>query len=1114
MQLVYNIDFELASAVFTIIVYIFLRVQYADNSIRNKKFRGIILMLLFGTVLDIVTAITISYAAVVPIWVNILLNTFYFGAIAMIAFLYMHYVANYVSSGEINHLGLKLNNGIFVVNIVLLILNLFTGISFYFTEDGQYVHGPLYTVSFIIPLLFIAYTGCILLTHRGSFGKKQQICIFIFIILVIIGPVIQFLFIPNVLFSMFTPALAALITLFSLETPDFHKLMKTMEELQKTKELAENSQEQAIKASKAKSEFLANMSHELRTPINLIIGHNQLIINETAESKTMEYATYAEAAGKNLVSLVNDILDFTEIEEGNLVIAKESYSILSVIHDIQMFSAYNAKIKNIAVELNIDSNIPRTLTGDAVRVMQILFNLVSNAIKYTEKGLIKISMKWNPKTENSGYLYVEVSDSGIGMSDEDIQKISEGFSQFGGTRDGIGLGLYIVEGLLMLMGSKLDIESELGKGSCFSFSLEQECDLEHVVGNIDFSGQDISLGTIVSDKILAPSARILVADDYKMNLDLLKGMLRDTKIQIDTATNGKEVLELLEKNTYHLLLLDHMMPVLDGIETLKEIKRRKLCEGVPIIVVTANAVAGSREEYLKVGFDDFISKPILSVRLMAMLRNYLPSDLIQKKESKDIEIEKNSDSEFLEKLYFLDTKTGMEYCGNSEEFYQEIIDSFVENDKRTAIETSYTTGDFDNYRIQVHALKSTSLTIGAVELSEMARKLEFAARDGEYEYIHKENSNLMAAYNLLLTQIEEVHRVHDVAENTERNGEEDSKKEYHILIVDDDAMNLSVAAKMLAKHFYYTCAKSGKEALKLINNHVPDLILLDIHMPEMNGFEVLEKLQQNERFKEIPVVFLTADSDTDVEVKGLKMGAQEFIKKPFVADIMIARITRILEFERLKNNLSQEVEKQTRKSSERSKQVERLSMQMITSLARTIDAKDKYTNGHSMRVAEYAREVAKRIGKNQKEQEEIYFMGLLHDIGKIGIPDEIINKASKLTDEEYDIIKTHPKIGADILKNVSEMPNIAIGAHWHHERYDGKGYPDGLAGTDIPECARIIGVADAYDAMTSKRSYRDVLSQDVVRSEIEKGKGTQFDPVFADIMLGMIDDDKTYDMME
>ena len=202
------------------------------------------------------------------------------------------------------------------------------------------------------------------------------------------------------------------------------------------------------------------------------------------------------------------------------------------------------------------------------------------------------------------------------------------------------------------------------------------------------------------------------------------------------------------------------------------------------------------------------------------------------------------------------------------------------------------------------------------------------------------------------------------------------------------------------------------------------------------------------------------------------------------------------------------------KKLEQAQKLEKLSVQVVTALAGTVDAKDKYTNGHSQRVADYAKEISRRLGKSEKFQQDIYFMGLLHDIGKIGIPDSIINKKGKLTDEEYAVIKTHPSIGSDVLKNITEMPNLFRGARWHHEHYDGKGYPDGISGDKIPLEARIISVADAYDAMSSKRSYRDALPQDKIRAEIIRVKGTQLDPKIADIMVEMIDEDPDYMLRE
>lgn len=331
-----------------------------------------------------------------------------------------------------------------------------------------------------------------------------------------------------------------------------------------------------------------------------------------------------------------------------------------------------------------------------------------------------------------------------------------------------------------------------------------------------------------------------------------------------------------------------------------------------------------------------------------------------------------------------------------------------------------------------------------------------------------------------------------------------------VVVVDDDIMNLKMAGRILStNNMRVTALKSGQALLDYIKeNETPDLILLDINMPGMDGFETLKKLREQEAGQEeIPVIFLTANDDEDSETRGLSLGAMDFIKKPFVPEVLTLRVRHIIDLIRLQRNLSQEVEKKTEEN-------EKLFMHVVHSLADAIDAKDTYTNGHSGRVAKYSKEIARRYGYSEKAQGDIYMMGLLHDVGKIGVPDAVINKPAKLTDEEFAMINNHPAMGSRILKNIKEMPALATGARWHHEKYGGGGYPDGLSGNDIPEEARIIAVADAYDAMSSRRSYRDVLPQEVVRGEIEKGKGTQFDPKFADIMLSMIDEDTEYTMKE
>jgi putative two-component system response regulator len=279
-------------------------------------------------------------------------------------------------------------------------------------------------------------------------------------------------------------------------------------------------------------------------------------------------------------------------------------------------------------------------------------------------------------------------------------------------------------------------------------------------------------------------------------------------------------------------------------------------------------------------------------------------------------------------------------------------------------------------------------------------------------------------------------------------------------------------------------------------------------MSGMDGFETLSHLRQKEGEAErIPVIFLTADESSEAESKGLAMGAMDFIKKPFVPEILMLRVSHILELITLQKQLADEVEEKTREN-------KNLFLHLVESLAVAIDTKDNYTNGHSQRVAEYSKEIAKRAGLPEKDQEEIYIMGLLHDIGKIGVPDAVINKPDTLSEDEYEMIKKHPVMGAHILENIKEDPNLALGAKFHHERYDGTGYPEGLSGNEIAESAKIIAVADAYDAMSSFRSYRSVLSQEKISEEIKKGRGSQFDPRYADIMLEIISEDKDYTLRE
>ncbi len=318
-----------------------------------------------------------------------------------------------------------------------------------------------------------------------------------------------------------------------------------------------------------------------------------------------------------------------------------------------------------------------------------------------------------------------------------------------------------------------------------------------------------------------------------------------------------------------------------------------------------------------------------------------------------------------------------------------------------------------------------------------------------------------------------------------------------ILIVDDDRLTLSTAQTLLGNEYKVVAVNSGRQAYKYLERHVPDLILLDINMPEISGFEVMKSLQADERWRKIPVIFLTADRSVETEIECFRVGAFDFISKPFEPQIMMSRIKSSIELDGYRKDLQRRLDDKT-------KEMERITIQAIMTVANTVDAKDDYTKGHSMRVAAYSEILAQRLGWSEEDIQNIYYVAMLHDVGKIGVPDAVLNKPFKLTDLEFRLIKGHTIMGAEILKDFKMFPNVSIGAKYHHERYDGKGYPEGLKGESIPLVARVIGLVDSYDAMTSNRVYRRRLNDNIVMEELERGKGSQWDPELVDIFVSLV----------
>ncbi|WP_051656523.1 HD domain-containing phosphohydrolase [Butyrivibrio sp. AE3004] len=829
-MLLHNLSFGLSAILYDIIICVFLKLTYTDSYRTTKAFRRFAYFLTAATMIEVATVLVEMYAVYVPPAGHYTAHAFNILSATVAANSYAEYIVACANVGIKDTLLYKINLAVIIGQCFLLVQNVYTGNVFAYTLEDGYTRGMMYLAcSFLLPAYYVLLAAGFVSVNRKSYTLLQLFSIVIATFIVITIYLVQMFVLKHVVLIFFSASVALLVLLFTLETPDYHRLERTIGKLESAEKAALEARKKAEEANEAKSEFLSQMSHEIRTPINSILGFDNLILEHTNDVKVSEYAAKIKGAGETLLAFFNNLL-----------------------------------------------------------------NLIAQ----------------NP-------------------------------------------------------GEDVDISS------LFDYSALLETDMEEIIVPI------------------MPKANVLVVDDNAMNVDLLLKILNKTDARIDTAVDGQKALMKLRKKTYDLVIMDHMMPIMDGVETLSIMREERLSRSAPVIMLTAGGLRGDEERFKELGFDAYLTKPVVAEKLYDLLIDIMPTALIERRASLEhlfyMENKENKEKEDKERVgqtvrkrrtlaeifSVLNVTDALGFCMGDEEFYLSQLEIFAENKKGDELEELLQKEDFEEYLISVHTLKSTAKTIGADALSEEALRLENALKEGNTELVRKEHPALKEHYELLC---------------------EDLRKGF----------------------------KEYRQA----------------------GISNNEEASENE----LAIAELSEFSGTG------------------------------------------------------------LSAQILMALANTVDSRDINNPGRSLRVAKYSMEIARRLGKSDSEQQNIYYMGLVHDIGKLIIPEKILRKPDILTEEEAEIVRQHPIIGYEILRNISEMPGLATGARWHHERYDGTGYPDGLAGEEIPIEARIIGIADAYDAMTSERAYASVMPPLRIKKELEKNRGKQFDPALVDVLISMMDE--------
>ena len=778
----FNASYSIAAIIFGSVLSVFLFIRYPKADATMRAFRKFVLATTISAALEVVANGAAFYSQSFPGWFVMAANMISGFGTATCSYFLVSYVYSYVR--DMHVLPRIINQCILLISYGLQLLNLRFHFYYYVDKNGVFVHERFYVYGvYFISLYFIVFAAIVLIIYRKSYQPRSFNYIMASAVAVSAMMLIQTTQEVDVMLTYFTALLGSFILFLTLETPDYYKLMETIDALEKSKSEterarqeaekakdealvarsealeaqreAEKAREDAVEASNAKSDFLANMSHEIRTPMNTILGMDEMILRESRDNNVVEYAQNIQHAGTTLLQIINDILDLSKIESGKMEVIAADYHLSEVVHDVSTMVRMKIKEKNLDFYYDVDESLPDTLLGDEVRLKQVLINILNNAAKYTKIGHVHFTVGGERTIKNDlPYIRLRfvVEDTGIGIKDEDMDRLYHTFERLDLEKnrdiEGTGLGLAITNEIVKLMGGRLLVESVYEKGTTFTVELSQQILGETTIS--EYAQDHRGVQEVYENDFIAPDASILAVDDNEMNLVVVMNLLKGIKSKVTVVKSGFACIEKMQREHFDIIFLDHMMPEMDGIETLHQIHDMDVnkSEGSPIIVLTANAITGMKEMYLDEGFVDYLSKPVRGEELEAMVKKHLdPSLIIEKGKDGDFEeaprramLAESTGAPEPEEMTGDDgeqeliSKTdGMVFFGNNERLYFDVVKMFVgiSSEKRDELIKAYGDRDWKNYTIYVHALKSSSRNIGANALYDFARRMESAGHQTE-----------------------------------------------------------------------------------------------------------------------------------------------------------------------------------------------------------------------------------------------------------------------------------------------------------------------------------------------------------------------------------------------